>query len=253
MASKKLQIEINADDFGRSATANAGIIAAFRQGLVTSTSIMANMPGYSEACDQIREYAFIRNVGVHLNVTEGKPLTDAIRDFPVFCNENGLFYITRWKARAAFTSKEKTALDEEVDAQIQKCLDDGIHPCKVDSHMHRHTNWEMGRIVIDAARKFNIPSVRLCGNCRQQNMLRRVFVMAYNYRLRLARLAGHQFFGAVADLNRCRNRLRGKVEVMVHPVLSSEGFLLDAESGRPLTEHVGWFRKFARPEVSDDA
>ena len=40
---------VNAYDFGQSAVVNRVIMACFRQGLISSTTIMANMPGFDEA------------------------------------------------------------------------------------------------------------------------------------------------------------------------------------------------------------
>ncbi|MCB6144124.1 ChbG/HpnK family deacetylase, partial [Lachnospira pectinoschiza] len=43
------KIIINADDFGYSSGVNQGIIKAFREGVLSSTTLMANMPGCDEA------------------------------------------------------------------------------------------------------------------------------------------------------------------------------------------------------------
>lgn len=40
---------VNADDFGFSEAVNHGILKAMQEGIVTSTSIMANMPGFAHA------------------------------------------------------------------------------------------------------------------------------------------------------------------------------------------------------------
>ena len=40
---------VNADDFGMSAAVNKAILKAFQEKLISSTSIMANMPGFDEA------------------------------------------------------------------------------------------------------------------------------------------------------------------------------------------------------------
>ena len=40
---------INADDFGYSSGVNAGIMKAYQEGVLTSTTLMGNMPGAKEA------------------------------------------------------------------------------------------------------------------------------------------------------------------------------------------------------------
>ena len=46
---------INADDFGLSEAVNYGIISAHKTGVVTSTSTMANMPGFEHAMELLKE------------------------------------------------------------------------------------------------------------------------------------------------------------------------------------------------------
>ncbi|AEB07287.1 YdjC family protein [Coriobacterium glomerans PW2] len=45
---------INADDFGYSAGINHGILDAFTEGILTSATLMANMPGFDMAADMAR-------------------------------------------------------------------------------------------------------------------------------------------------------------------------------------------------------
>jgi hypothetical protein len=47
---------INADDFGMNSSVNRAILSSVEQGLVTSTSIMANMPGFEEAAGLVRAH-----------------------------------------------------------------------------------------------------------------------------------------------------------------------------------------------------
>ena len=58
---------VNADDFGFSEAVNHGILKAMEDGIVTSTSIMANMPGFAHAAALYHEHPDMA-VGVHLNL-----------------------------------------------------------------------------------------------------------------------------------------------------------------------------------------
>src|ERR1700753_2195819 len=70
---------INADDFGLSSIVNRAILVSMEKGLVTSTSIMANMPGFDHAIGLVRVHSKLAGrVGVHLNLTEGQPLSKPI-------------------------------------------------------------------------------------------------------------------------------------------------------------------------------
>ena len=62
-----MRLIINADDFGLSRGANYGIIDAYRNGVVRSTSIMAGMPGFDHAVELLKEYPDL-GCGVHLTL-----------------------------------------------------------------------------------------------------------------------------------------------------------------------------------------
>src|SRR5699024_11986375 len=70
-----LKLIINADDFGYSRAVNYGIIDAHKKGVLTSTTLMTNMPGAEHAYKLGKEYNHL-GIGVHLTLTCGKPLLD---------------------------------------------------------------------------------------------------------------------------------------------------------------------------------
>jgi predicted glycoside hydrolase/deacetylase ChbG (UPF0249 family) len=68
---------VNADDFGASSGINRGILEAHRRGIVTSASLMVNMPAAEEAVLLSRDAPQL-SVGLHVNFTnEGdNPVVD---------------------------------------------------------------------------------------------------------------------------------------------------------------------------------
>ena len=82
-------VVVNADDFGMSRQINEAILQAFEKGLISSATLMANMPAFEEACQLVRQDHLQRRIGLHLNLTEGKPLTADIADCPRFCDAGG--------------------------------------------------------------------------------------------------------------------------------------------------------------------
>jgi predicted glycoside hydrolase/deacetylase ChbG (UPF0249 family) len=67
---------VNGDDFGASHGINRGILDAHERGILTSTSLMVNMPGTTEAVELMRASPDL-SVGIHLNLTnEGEPIVD---------------------------------------------------------------------------------------------------------------------------------------------------------------------------------
>src|SRR3979490_372494 len=66
---------VHADDFGETAEITDGIGQSIEAGVVTSTSIVANMPATQYALRRVRSLAERASFGVHLNLCEGRPLT----------------------------------------------------------------------------------------------------------------------------------------------------------------------------------
>ena len=66
---------VNADDLGYGHGVNAGIRRAHREGIVTSATLMTNAPASEEAAAMAHEIPTL-DVGVHLVLTFGRPLSD---------------------------------------------------------------------------------------------------------------------------------------------------------------------------------
>src|SRR5215212_9818878 len=78
---------VNADDYGLSPGVNAGVLAAHRRGLVTSATLMANMPAVAAA---VAATPPTLALGLHLNLTTGEPCAGAER-VPSLVDGSGRF------------------------------------------------------------------------------------------------------------------------------------------------------------------
>jgi chitin disaccharide deacetylase len=134
-----------------------GIIRGFTHGLLTSTSLLANAPDASQALKAWRQLEVQRaagrlpssaaraglgdgslpfELGVHLNLTQGRPLT---KTYPAplldeegrFCGIGKLFRHLR-RTRPAFES----ALRSEAAAQIEFLKMRGVHPTHINGHQY---------------------------------------------------------------------------------------------------------------------
>src|SRR5262245_45924376 len=76
---------INADDLGLSTAVNEAIFNLMERGHVTSASLLANAPATEEAIVESRRQKN-RSFGVHLNVTEFRPLTRSPALSPILDN-----------------------------------------------------------------------------------------------------------------------------------------------------------------------
>jgi len=132
----RLCIIINADDLGLSEEVNSAIFELMAQGKVTSATMLANGPAVAEAVARVREFPGC-SFGVHLNLTEFKPITASSGLAPLL-NEAGEFAgdrIREIKVRAPL----REAIYREWCAQIERLRALGVQPTHIDSHHHVHT------------------------------------------------------------------------------------------------------------------
>lgn len=121
---------VNADDFGLCRGVNLGILHAYQSGILTSATLMVNMPGAGEAFHLARQNPGL-GVGVHITLTAGRPLAAGVDSLT---GPDGRFL--RLPELAACAQREH--LITEVGAQVQAFLAAGLQPTHLDSHHHVH-------------------------------------------------------------------------------------------------------------------
>lgn len=229
------KVIVNADDFGLDSTTNAGIVAAFRARLISSTTLMANQPGYEEAVELAHEHGLADHVGAHLVLTRGMPLTDSIRRIRRFCDDEGAFLPWHAEARAwRLSSQEREAALEELSAQVQRIRASRLPVTHLDSHHHVHNDWAIGSCVISVARSADIPRIRIARNCGAGiSAASAAYKRLFNGRLRRRGLAGTRWFGDPEHWVHLREHgasasSLGDFELMTHPRLDDHQRLVDA-------------------------
>lgn len=144
---------VNSDDFGMTEGTNRAILDSHTHGIVTSTSLLANGLAFDHAVALAHDMPTL-GVGVHLTLTEGKPLT------PLFSGEFPLSNAPY--VRAMLTGRlDRRAIWREFEAQTAKIIDAGLRPTHIDGHKYIHLLPGIADIAADTARKFNIPFIRL--------------------------------------------------------------------------------------------
>lgn len=147
---------VNSDDLGLSAEVNEAVAIAMQKGWVSRASLMTNMPGFDEAMEIIRKHNLYGRIGLHINVSEGIPLTYDIRKIGRFCDEEGKFINYKYKVKnfiKPFTGEEKRALRKEIIAQFESCESNGLTIRHVDSHHHQHIEWQFYNVLLDILRE----------------------------------------------------------------------------------------------------
>lgn len=142
---------INADDFGYCPAINMGIVESYQQGILSSTTLMAGMPGFDQAVTLAKENPGL-GVGVHLTLTCQKPVRN---DVPSLVDEKGNFH--NIKFYEGNFSIDRDELYNEWKSQIDKVIASGIKPDHLDSHHHVHTVGHMSEIFEQLATEYNLP------------------------------------------------------------------------------------------------
>ncbi|MDD1015904.1 ChbG/HpnK family deacetylase [Pseudomonas rubra] len=208
---------VNADDFGLSAHTNAVILHGFQAGLISSATAMANMPAFNAACSLAQLPALHGRIGLHFNLTYGRPLSEAIGQQPRLCTPSGEFDLRLKRRTLRLRPAEREAIEQELHAQWQHCLNQGLMPSHLDSHQHVHNIWPIGEIVARFAAREGVP-VRLARNLGHNiNPAKRVFKALLNRRIK-------QLCGVTADYVCTPVDLRaglvpdnGILELVAHP------------------------------------
>jgi len=152
---------VNADDFGWTEGVNRGIVDAHRDGIVTSTSLLANGAAFANAVQLARENPAL-GVGVHLNLSDGPPI---LRRWEVssFADKRGQFwarpgnlFMRRWAGKLRLGEVER-----EWAAQIERVRNAGIAITHLDGHKHVHMIPGLFSIALRLAQRYSIPAVRI--------------------------------------------------------------------------------------------
>jgi chitin disaccharide deacetylase len=188
---------LHADDLGMNRAVTDGILRGFRQGLLTSTSLLANAPDAARALSEWKELiaeqaagrlpsAEVRrrlgdpdcpfDLGVHLNLTQGRPLDD---NYPAElldsnCCFPGVFALFARLRRSGDTFRN--AIRDEWQRQIQFLCDRGLRPTHLNGHQYVEMLPIAATIVPELMERFGIKTVRAAWEPRlfRNTVLRRL-------------------------------------------------------------------------------
>jgi chitin disaccharide deacetylase len=154
------RIIINADDFGLSRSINSGIVEALQFGILTSASLMVNMPGFEDALRLIKEKQ-LQCIGIHLNVVRGMPILSPPLIGSLCFGRRFRNDITGLTGGSYVSHKIREDFEQECRAQIEKALSEGIQITHVDSEKHIHLIRPLFKIVARIMRDYGIRRIRL--------------------------------------------------------------------------------------------
>jgi hopanoid biosynthesis associated protein HpnK len=151
---------VNADDFGLTVRVNRAIVKGHREGIITSTSLLANGGAFDSAVVLTKQVAAL-GVGVHLNLTEGIALSPPA-SLGGLVRADGSFGLTPvlLVTRLLSGSVSVAQVELEMRAQIEKVLSAGIHPTHLDGHKHIHLFPSIFHVLIRLASDYRICAIR---------------------------------------------------------------------------------------------
>lgn len=151
---------VNADDFGLTEGVNRAILDGHQNGIITSTTLMANGTAFNSAVAAALATPGL-GIGVHLNLTQGQPVSSASR-VPSIVMLEGSFYPSPGKlARQVLRRRAKLKdIETELRSQIEKVASAGIRITHLDGHKHIHLLPPIFSVVLKLAREYGIQCVR---------------------------------------------------------------------------------------------
>ncbi|HVP20582.1 MAG TPA: ChbG/HpnK family deacetylase [Anaerolineaceae bacterium] len=153
---KTRSLIINADDFGYNEAITQGILKGYREGLITTTSAMVNLPGAPERIAAARARNPTLPIGLHLNLTAGRPVLQAER-VPHLVRPDGTFL----PYEAIFPRLSEIPIDEvraEISAQAQILINCGVVFDHIDYHQHIMAMvLPLFEVVAELAEEYNVP------------------------------------------------------------------------------------------------
>jgi predicted glycoside hydrolase/deacetylase ChbG (UPF0249 family) len=229
-----MRLIINADDYGYSENVTMAIVSSFKDRIITQTTAMSNMPWFERGMQLARDNGFINKVGLHINLTEGVPLTSEMRECRYFCDANGHFtgdFYRRTKTRLFVPDQYVRVVADEVGAQMRRFLENGGIYMHLDSHHHVHTGWGYARIILLLAKKYGFKTVRISSTvCDKMTIAKWVYKALFNHFVATCLTPISDEFTDYKGFTRKESDMSTKasVEIMVHPQVR-EGFVYDAD------------------------
>ncbi len=147
---------LNADNFGRNSDFNRGVLNGYNNGFIRSASIVANGEAFDTAVNEILPECQQLSVGVHLDITQGKPLSDC----KLLIDNTGEFSNSFLSLIKAVNNETiLSEIETEFRAQIEKVKS----VCKIthiDSVEHVHVIPKIFNLVCKLADEYDIPFIR---------------------------------------------------------------------------------------------
>jgi predicted glycoside hydrolase/deacetylase ChbG (UPF0249 family) len=215
-----VRVIINADDLGTSCAANDAIFELMALRRISSATIIANGATVADAVKRARNFPEC-SFGVHLNLTQFRPLTD-VNGLGPLLNADG-FFEKRAVRSVRMTCALRNAITFELAAQVRFLLTQGVAISHFDSHHHVHTIPALFGVLKKLQLEFGISRVRSSMNMYQnrQSKLGMLRKALWNFSLRhYQKTLTTELFTSLAifyEQAGTLTRVPKTIELMTHP------------------------------------
>lgn len=151
------QLIVNGDDFGMTPGISAGVLAAHRNGILTSCSVLGNSVDIVPAFRLLRAAPEL-GVGLHLTLFGGSPVS-AASTVPSLV-VNGKFASDMNSLLFVLLRAREAEVNIEFDAQIRRALDVGLDLDHLDVHLHLDHLPAIARVITALAKRYSLRAER---------------------------------------------------------------------------------------------
>jgi predicted glycoside hydrolase/deacetylase ChbG (UPF0249 family) len=154
-----MKLIFHGDDFGLTSGVNRGIIRSFREGLLTSASIIAAGEAAQEAMSLVQDHPGL-DMGVHLTLCDERPVVRA-RDLSSIIPSGDRFPSRNHLLKKILSGRiDCREVGAEWRAQVETVLNAGIRISHLDSHQFVHLFPRLLSVCLKIGRTYDIPFVR---------------------------------------------------------------------------------------------
>ena len=257
---KQHRLIVNADDFGISEEVNEAVIRAYREGVLTSTSLMVTGSAFKQAVELAKENPGLA-VGIHLVTVVGQSVLPH-SEIPALVDKRGNFSDNPTLAglKYYFSPQARRELRKELAAQFEKFHSTGLRLSHIDGHLHLHVHPVVFSAALElgvkyGARRMRVPSeereLALAfdrGNILQKSVYTLLFGGLARHMKKNLRALGFSFpervygnlqSGRMSEryfLYALDNLSAEASEIYFHPAVFAEDRLLDSDQRQCLIE-----------------
>jgi len=155
-----VQLMITCDDAALSHGINQSVTDLYERGMASAASLMTNFPQVDEAFAYFEDYPELE-LGVHLNLSDGKPLTDIAKHSDLVRGSGKFHDRFILFAYSVFPSDNLLSImREEMTAQIEVFTKAGKKPAHLTTHCHFHVFPSLRNLVYELAEEYDVQWVR---------------------------------------------------------------------------------------------